>query len=125
MTVYGRLGKTGVGRFDDSYFLNFDALTRWASTIIRLCGGQIILDAEKDFEPVTFIQFRFAGARLRGSGTNRTPSAMATRKCARQTCCPTAFRPSCCSFRPPPKSTKSNSSSPNSPISGSPRVIPC
>jgi thiocyanate desulfurase len=30
---------------------------RWASTIIRLCGGQVILDAENNFEPVTFIQF--------------------------------------------------------------------
>jgi len=33
MTVYGRLGKTGVGPFDDSYFLNFDALTQ----IISIC----------------------------------------------------------------------------------------
>lgn len=30
---------------------------RWASTIVRLCGGQCILDAENNFEPVTFIQF--------------------------------------------------------------------
>ena len=30
---------------------------RWASTVIRLCGGQLILDAEKNFEPVTFLQF--------------------------------------------------------------------
>jgi thiocyanate desulfurase len=30
---------------------------RWASTIVRLCGGQVILDAENNFEPVTFIQF--------------------------------------------------------------------
>src|SRR5215813_353680 len=30
---------------------------RWASTIVRLCGGQLILDAEKNFEPVTFLQF--------------------------------------------------------------------
>ncbi|HEX2352542.1 MAG TPA: hypothetical protein VHJ16_07160, partial [Xanthobacteraceae bacterium] len=30
---------------------------RWASTIVRLCGGQMILDAEKNFEPVTFLQF--------------------------------------------------------------------
>jgi putative ABC transport system permease protein len=33
MTVYGRLGKTGVGPFDDSYLLNFDALTQ----IISIC----------------------------------------------------------------------------------------
>jgi putative ABC transport system permease protein len=33
MTVYGQLGKTGVGPFDDSYFLNFDALTQ----IISIC----------------------------------------------------------------------------------------
>jgi putative ABC transport system permease protein len=33
MTVYGRLGKTGVGPFDDSYFLTFDALTQ----IISIC----------------------------------------------------------------------------------------
>ena len=26
MSVYGRLGKTGVGPFDESYFLSFDAL---------------------------------------------------------------------------------------------------
>jgi hypothetical protein len=30
---------------------------RWASTIVRLCGGQLILDAENNFEPVTFLQF--------------------------------------------------------------------
>jgi len=30
---------------------------RWASTVIRLCGGQIILDAEKNFEPAAFLQF--------------------------------------------------------------------
>src|ERR1700730_17336712 len=30
---------------------------RWASTIVRLCGGQLILDAEKNFEPVNFLQF--------------------------------------------------------------------
>ena len=30
---------------------------RWASTIVRLCGGQVILDADNNFEPVTFIQF--------------------------------------------------------------------
>ena len=27
---------------------------RWASTVVRLCGGQVILDAEKNFEPVAF-----------------------------------------------------------------------
>ena len=30
---------------------------RWASTIIRLCGGQVILDAESNFDPVAFLQF--------------------------------------------------------------------
>ena len=30
---------------------------RWASTVVRLCGGQMILDAENDFEPVTFLNF--------------------------------------------------------------------
>ena len=30
---------------------------RWASTVVRLCGGQCILDVENNFEPVTFIQF--------------------------------------------------------------------
>lgn len=30
---------------------------RWAATVVRLCGGQVILDAEKDFEPVAFLQF--------------------------------------------------------------------
>ena len=25
--------------------------------MVRLCGGQLILDAEKNFEPVTFLQF--------------------------------------------------------------------
>jgi thiocyanate desulfurase len=29
---------------------------RWASTIVRLCGGQVILDAASNFDPVTFIQ---------------------------------------------------------------------
>src|SRR5262249_4808133 len=33
MTIHGRLGKTGVGPFDDSYFLTFDALTQ----IISIC----------------------------------------------------------------------------------------
>jgi putative ABC transport system permease protein len=33
MTIFGRLGKTGVGPFDDSYFVTFDALTQ----IISLC----------------------------------------------------------------------------------------
>ena len=30
---------------------------RWASTVVRLCGGQVILDAEDNFEPVAFLQF--------------------------------------------------------------------
>src|SRR5262249_14632512 len=30
---------------------------RWASTIIRLCGGQVILDADNNFDPVAFLQF--------------------------------------------------------------------
>ncbi len=30
---------------------------RWAATVVRLCGGVTILDAEKNFEPVAFVQF--------------------------------------------------------------------
>jgi thiocyanate desulfurase len=30
---------------------------RWAATVVRLCGGVAVLDAEKNFEPVTFLQF--------------------------------------------------------------------
>jgi thiocyanate desulfurase len=30
---------------------------RWAATVVRLCGGVTILDAEKGFEPVAFVQF--------------------------------------------------------------------
>lgn len=30
---------------------------RWAATVVRLCGGIAILDAENDFEPVAFLQF--------------------------------------------------------------------
>jgi len=30
---------------------------RWAATVVRLCGGICILDAEKNFEPVAFLQF--------------------------------------------------------------------
>jgi thiocyanate desulfurase len=30
---------------------------RWASTVIRLCGGQVILDVESNFDPVAFLQF--------------------------------------------------------------------
>ncbi|MGF7161879.1 hypothetical protein FHS85_003520 [Rhodoligotrophos appendicifer] len=30
---------------------------RWAATVVRLCGGICILDAENDFEPVAFLQF--------------------------------------------------------------------
>ena len=30
---------------------------RWAATVIRLCGGIAILDADKNFEPVAFLQF--------------------------------------------------------------------
>jgi thiocyanate desulfurase len=30
---------------------------RWASTVVRLCGGQVILDAENNFEPAAFLQF--------------------------------------------------------------------
>lgn len=30
---------------------------RWAATVVRLCGGIVILDAEKNFEPVAFLQF--------------------------------------------------------------------
>jgi thiocyanate desulfurase len=29
----------------------------WAATVIRLCGGTVILDAENNFEPVAFLQF--------------------------------------------------------------------
>ena len=30
---------------------------RWAATVVRLCGGVVILDAEKNFAPVAFVQF--------------------------------------------------------------------
>ena len=30
---------------------------RWAATVVRLCGGIAILDAEHNFEPVAFLQF--------------------------------------------------------------------
>ena len=30
---------------------------RWAATVVRLCGGIAILDPEKNFEPVAFLQF--------------------------------------------------------------------
>ena len=30
---------------------------RWAATVIRLCGGIAILDAENNFDPVAFLQF--------------------------------------------------------------------
>jgi thiocyanate desulfurase len=30
---------------------------RWAATVVRLCGGIAILDAQKNFEPVAFLQF--------------------------------------------------------------------
>lgn len=30
---------------------------RWAATVVRLCGGICILDPEKSFEPVAFLQF--------------------------------------------------------------------
>jgi thiocyanate desulfurase len=30
---------------------------RWAATVVRLCGGICILDPEKGFEPVAFLQF--------------------------------------------------------------------
>ncbi|MBV9968824.1 MAG: hypothetical protein JO228_02480 [Xanthobacteraceae bacterium] len=30
---------------------------RWAATVVRLCGGVTILDPEKKFEPVAFVQF--------------------------------------------------------------------
>jgi hypothetical protein len=30
---------------------------RWAATVVRLCGGIAILDADNNFEPVTFLQF--------------------------------------------------------------------
>jgi putative ABC transport system permease protein len=38
MTVYGRLGKSGVGPFDNSYFVSFDALTQ----IISVCRSSIL-----------------------------------------------------------------------------------
>ena len=30
---------------------------RWAATVVRLCGGIAILDAERNFEPAAFLQF--------------------------------------------------------------------
>ena len=30
---------------------------RWAATVVRLCGGIAILDPEKNFDPVAFLQF--------------------------------------------------------------------
>jgi hypothetical protein len=30
---------------------------RWAATVVRLCGGIAILDADKSFDPVAFLQF--------------------------------------------------------------------
>ncbi len=30
---------------------------RWAATLIRLCGGLVVLDAQKNMEPVTFCSF--------------------------------------------------------------------
>ena len=33
---------------------------RWAATVVRLCGGICILDAENNFDPVAFLQFNTA-----------------------------------------------------------------
>jgi putative ABC transport system permease protein len=41
MTIHSRLGKTGVGPFDDSYFLTFDALTQIASVCRSSAAGII------------------------------------------------------------------------------------
>jgi putative ABC transport system permease protein len=42
MTIYGRLGKTGVGPFDDSYFISFDALAQ----IISICHNSVAGDGD-------------------------------------------------------------------------------
>src|SRR5262249_55568320 len=42
MTIFGRLGKTGVGPFDDSYFLSFDALAE----IISICRNSVLRNSD-------------------------------------------------------------------------------
>ena len=47
---------------------------RWASTVIRLCGGQLILDAEKNFEP----SYSSNSTRMRRTSTRSAESTTIT-----------------------------------------------
>ena len=76
--IYGRLGKTGVGPFDESYFLTFAAL----ADLVAFCRGS----GSKAEDPT-------------GVAGWRSRSSMPGRMSARLTFNPTGFRRFCCSSR--------------------------
>jgi putative ABC transport system permease protein len=109
MRVSARLGKTGVGPFDESYFLSFAAL----ADIVRSAARRMRV-------PPPSRRRRRSTTRPRSTGC-----AMATPMCARETCRPIGFRPSCCSFRPAPRWRTSSSALPSLPTPKSSRATAC
>jgi len=108
MRVSARLGKTGVGPFDESYFVSFAAL----ADIVSFCRTSDARAAAKR-------------RRRRKTCPRSTACAMATPTSARETCRSIGFRPSCCSFRPAPRWRTSSSVLPNLPTPKSSRATAC
>ena len=96
--IYGRLGKTGVGPFDESYFLTFERWPSWSHSVAYRVQKQA-LGWQRSVAPT-------------GSGT---PLPMS----ARPTSSPTGSRPFCCSSRQTPRSRKSSSHWPGCQVSRS------
>src|SRR5262244_2195083 len=108
MRVSARLGKTGVGPFDDSYFLSFAAL----ADIVSFCRTSDARAAAKPAAP-----------------TKDVPAIDGMRHADAKVCSGDLeldrFPPSCCSFRPAPRWRRSSSPSPSLPTSKSSRATAC
>ena len=107
MRIYGRLAKTGVGPFDESYFLSFDAL----AALVSFC--------------------RTSEARAAGKppASTKAEDAQAGGMSHADMCSPDLpldrVSPSCCNSRPAPRRKRSSSASLSLPTSKSSRATPC
>jgi putative ABC transport system permease protein len=109
LRVDGRLGKTGVGPFDESYFLSFRTL----GDIVAFCRGSNARAGAKPPAPPTPAEAAAAAA------------DMSHASCARPTCRPTASRRSWCSSRRGRRWRTSNSAWPGCPRSRWSKATPC
>jgi putative ABC transport system permease protein len=110
MRVSARLGKTGVGPFDESYFLTFAAL----ADIVSFCRTSDAHAAAKPAAPAK---------------VDNAPAIDSMRHADAKVCSGDLpldrVSASCCSFRPAPKWRRSSSALPSLPTSKSSRATAC